>query len=82
MKLRATTDKHEALYQELVAAMRKYDLSSIEILAVTSNMVGKVLAMQDQTKGDADLYMGIVRANIEEGNRQALAEILNPIGRA
>lgn len=81
MQLNRATDKHEALYQDLIAAMRKHDLSAIEILAVTANMVGKVLAMQDQTKGDAALYMRIVAANIEKGNQQALAEILKPMGR-
>lgn len=82
MKLRPTNDKHEMLYQELIAAMRKHDLSAVEILAVLSNMVGKALALQDQTKGDADFYMKIVRANLEEGNRQAIAEVMNPVGRS
>jgi hypothetical protein len=82
MKLHPATDKHEALYQELVGAMRKYDLSPIEILAVFSNMTGKVLALQDQTKGDADHYMRVVINNLEEGNRQAAAGLLTPMGRA
>ncbi|ATC34132.1 hypothetical protein CA606_18330 [Caulobacter vibrioides] len=75
-------DKHEALYQELVAVMRKYELSQVEILAVVANITGKCLAFQDQTKGTADDYMQIVIANLEEGNRQALDGLLNPIGRA
>lgn len=82
MKLKSTNDKHEALYQELLAVMRKYDLTQIEILAVIANMVGKALAFQDQTKGDADFYMRIVINNLEEGNRQAAAELMKPAGRA
>ncbi len=82
MRLRPTSDNHDALYQELIAVIRKHDLPAVEILAVTSNMVGKVLAMQDQTKGDANFYMKVVGANLEEGNRQALAEVMNPVGRA
>lgn len=82
MKLHPTRDKHEALYQDLLAVMRKYDLTQVEILAVTSNIVGKVLAFQDQTKGDTNFYMGIVQRNLEEGNRQAVAGLMNSAGRA
>lgn len=73
MGLRPTNDKHEALYQELLAVLKKHDLPSIELLAVMSNMVGKIMAMQDQRRMTVASAMELVARNIEEGNRQAVA---------
>lgn len=71
----AANNKHEALYQEILAVIRKYDLPSVEILAVCANMTGKVLAMQDQTTGTTDFYMKIVAYNLELGNQQMIAGV-------
>lgn len=42
MRLQPTSKQHEALFQELTGVLRKYDLSAVEILAVVSNLTGKV----------------------------------------
>lgn len=76
----ATNEKHEALYQEVLAVVRKYDLPNVEILAVFANMTGKVLAMQDQTVGDANFYMKIVAKNLELGNKQVLEALFGEVG--
>jgi len=74
---------HEALYQEILAAIRSYDLPAIEILAVLSNAVGKCIAMQDQTRYTADELLILVRNNIELGNKQMIERALGgPMGRA
>lgn len=79
----ASTDKHEALYQEILAVIRKYDLPPVEILAVCANTTGKVLAMQDQTAGSVDYYLKVLTTNLELGNRQVIAEVLgNTAGNA
>lgn len=71
-----STDKHAALYQEILAVIRKHDLRPVEILALCANMTGKVLAMQDQTAGSVDYYLKVVTTNLELGNQQMIAEVL------
>lgn len=77
MTERKAGPRHEALYQELTAVIRKYsdNLSPIEILAITSNMVGKVLAMQDQRKTTRDAAVKTMAMNIELGNAQMIEEL-------
>lgn len=75
-----TNARHEAMYQELLVVLGKYDLPAKELLAVTSNMVGKILAMQDQRTMTVAGAMEIVSRNIEEGNRQAVAGLQRPEG--
>lgn len=65
--------KHEALYQELLDVMGRYDLSPVEILAVLSNMVGKAIAFQDQRTMTPDRAMRIIERNIMIGNNQVVA---------
>lgn len=67
---------HEALYQELLLVIRKYDLSPVQILAVLSNMVGKAIAFQDQQTMTPDRAMRIVEENIKIGNNQAIARFM------
>ena len=67
---------HETLYQELLAVLRRANLSNVELLAIASNMVGKILAMQDQRRYTPETAMEIVIKNIEEGNRQAIAALV------
>jgi len=83
----ATKDRpeFEAVYQAIAAAMRPYEqkLSPLEMLAVLSNMVGKLVALQDQRKVTPDLAMEVVARNLEIGNMQAMEELLkNTEGRA
>jgi septum formation topological specificity factor MinE len=78
------SSKHEALYQEVIAVIRKYsdEMDSAEVLAVLANMTGKVLAMQDQRKYSPQAAMAIVSRNIELGNRQVLTELMKSEGQA
>lgn len=84
MSKHPTNQKHEALFQELTAVLRRYadQMTAAEILAVTSNMVGKVLAMQDQRTMTAQAGMQIIAKNIELGNQQAIAEVTQSKGTA
>ena len=75
--------EHEVVYQELIELVSRHKkLSAVEILAVASNMLGKLMAMQDQHVYTADMVMEIVTANIEAGNQQAIAEIEKTKGEA
>jgi hypothetical protein len=60
-------------------------MSALEILAVASNMVGKLVAMQDQRTVSPQMAMDTVSRNIELGNNQVLDDLLSeqrPVGRA
>ena len=83
-RLQVANPEHEIAYQDLVALVRKHagHLSSMEMLAIASNMLGKLVAMQDQRTVTPAMCMEIVAQNIEEGNRQAVAEVQNSKGSA
>ena len=83
-RLQVANPQHEIAYQDLVAVVRKHaeHLSSMEMLAIASNMLGKLVAMQDQRTVTPAMCMEIVAQNIEEGNRQAVAEVQNSKGSA
>lgn len=84
MSTRKATEKHEALYQELIAVLGKHDLNPEEMLAVIANLVGKLIAWQDQSKYTSAQVLKVVTQNIELGNQQVIEQMLsNPIkGRA
>jgi len=77
-----TNSRHMELKDGLAEILRKYeDLSPLEILAVASQIVGMLIAHQDQRKVTPALAMRIVGANIEIGNEMALSPLANPMGR-
>jgi hypothetical protein len=71
---------HEAFYQEVCLVLKKYEerykLPGEEILAIMSNMVGKLLANLDQTKFTEAAGMEVVCKNLEMGNQQVLDALL------
>jgi hypothetical protein len=83
-KLHIAAPEHEVAYQDLVALVRKHaeHLSSVEMLAVAANMLGKLVAMQDQRMLTPAMAMELVAQNIEEGNRQAIENIQQSKGNA
>jgi len=73
--------EHEVLYQDLVALIGKHKhLSSAELLAVASNMLGKLVAMQDQRVLTPQKALEIVSINLEAGNRQVIESLANTGG--
>lgn len=69
--------EHEVAYQDLTALVAKHadKLSSLELLAVAANMLGKLVALQDQRTVTPAKAMKIVAKNLELGNKQALNEL-------
>jgi hypothetical protein len=57
-------------------------MTSEEVLAVGANMLGKLLAYQDQRTMTRERAMEIIIQNIEMGNQQAIAEVMNSRGTA
>src|SRR3546814_20280488 len=52
-----------------ISLARYRHLSAAELLAVASQLVGNLIALQDQTRHSADVVMELVARNIELGNR-------------
>ncbi|MDR3562028.1 MAG: hypothetical protein P4N59_11420 [Negativicutes bacterium] len=77
---------HEVLYQDLVKLMRKNagNITSLEMLAIASNLVGKLVAMQDQRTVTREIAMETVAKNLEAGNQHVIAQLTNskPASRA
>lgn len=74
--------EHEVAYQEIVAlcAKHKDSVSAEELLAIAANVVGKFLAHQDQRTMSKERALEIVIRNIELGNQQVIAELLQSKG--
>jgi hypothetical protein len=82
MHLEPVNEGHQALKDALTDAARsvsdKYKLTAVEILVIFCQMVGNLIAFQDQTKYTADEVMAMVGHNIQAGNDaviQNLADI-------
>lgn len=84
MSLHTAKPEHEVAYQDLCQLVNKHaaKLSPLELLAVAANMLGKLIALQDQRVTTPDMAMEVVASNIEHGNRQVLAEVLHSKGSA
>lgn len=84
MSIHKAKPEHEVAYQDLTALLRKHagDVSAIEMLAIAANMVGKLVALQDQRKVTPAMALKIVGMNVEGGNLQAIEQLLKSEGTA
>jgi tRNA threonylcarbamoyladenosine modification (KEOPS) complex Cgi121 subunit len=82
MRSQLAKPEHEVVYQDLCALVNKHaaSISAMEILAIASNMVGKLVAMQDQRTVSPSMAMEVFAKNIEAGNRQILDSIMKSRG--
>lgn len=73
-----TSGAHEIAYQELCALLARHagNLSAMDMLAVAANVVGKLVAMQDQRMVTPEMAMQVVADNIEYGNKTVLAKLI------
>ena len=76
------TKVHEDFHRDFALLLRKYTgrLRPIEILAIASNCVGKLIAMQDQRTCTPEIAFETVAQNIERGNRQMIEELEKAAG--
>lgn len=83
-KLKTANPAHEVAYQDICALVNKHanDLTPIELLAIASNMLGKLLAMQDQRTTTPDMAKEVMVQNIEYGNKQVVDQIMRSQGSA
>ena len=76
-KLHLAQPEHEVAYQEVCALLAKHagTLDAFEMLAVAANMLGKLVALQDQRKVTTEMALELVARNIEYGNQQVLDQL-------
>ncbi len=84
MNVQQAKPEHEVAYQDICELMHRHagNLSAIEVLAIAANMLGKLIALQDQRVISPSDAMKIVEKNIETGNQQVIAELLQSKGKA
>lgn len=84
MSIKIAKPEHEVAYQDLCALVNRHanKLTSLELLAVAANMLGKLVALQDQRTCTPALAMETVAQNIERGNKQVLDQLQQSRGRA
>lgn len=82
MKIVAPKANHEAFRNALIAVFREHEttVSAQEMLAISSHFVGQLVALQDQRKVTPDQALRIVAANLGEGNRQVVRELMEKSG--
>ena len=76
--------EHEVVFEELAALVNRHGakMTGLEILAVAANMVGKIIALQDQRTVSVKFAMDLVLANIEAGNQEIFNQVGTPEGNA
>ena len=56
------------------------ELTPEEMLGIVCQLVGNLIAMQDQRKYTADAVMRMVSKNIEAGNQEAIRQVASAGG--
>lgn len=82
MGIKVAKPEHEVLYQDLAKLIGRHGdkVTAEEMLAIAANMLGKLLAFQDQRTMTRERGLEIIIQNIEVGNQQAIAEVSNSRG--
>ena len=82
MSIHLAKPEHEVAYQDLCELVRKHadKLTPLELLAVGANMLGKLVALQDQRVTTPQKAMLVVELNIEHGNRSVIEQLANAVG--
>lgn len=81
MKTIKPNEKHQAFHNDAVELLRKHGeaLPAVEILALCSQLVGQVLALQDQRTMTPAMGMELIAVNIEMGNKGAIEDLLGDV---
>lgn len=84
MSKRIAKPEHEVAYQDVCQLVNRHadKLSALELLAVAANMIGKLVALQDQRITTPAMALEVVAQNLEQGNAQALEQLAHTQGRA
>ena len=82
MKAIAPSAAHRAFRTDAIELLRKHAgaLDAKDMLALSSHLVGQIIAMQDQRTVTREIALEIVMRNIESGNGEVLAELGKSVG--
>lgn len=71
--------EHEVVFDELKALIMRHanKITSEELLAIAANLVGKIIAFQDPNVMSLERANLIVAANMERGNEEAVARLMD-----
>ena len=74
MKSMVANPVHVAVMDDFKAVLTKHanSLTPQEMLALSSQLVGQLLALQDQTRMTPDMGLALIQINIEMGNAEAI----------
>lgn len=77
-KIIEPTEMHNKCKLAMLDALKPYidELSSMEVLAIMSQVVGQLVALQDQTKYTPEAVMKTVAVNVEYGNKMVIDDLL------
>ena len=80
----APTPKHVAFMGDMKAVFKKRgdDQTAMEMLALASQLVGNLVALQDQRTVTPAMAMQVVASNIEVGNQTVIDGLLDSKGSA
>lgn len=82
MKTVQPTPELIAFMDDLKAALGKHtQLDAMQMLAVGSQFVGNLIALQDQRRVTPAMAMELVARNIEIGNAEAIAPLMGKGGK-
>jgi hypothetical protein len=73
-------DAQDQKFMADLKAQMPADMPAQRILAITSQFVGQLIALQDKTKITPEMALQIVQENIEIGNQAALLSLVEPEG--
>lgn len=81
MGIHIAKPEHEVAFQDLSKLLQKHaaTVSALDMLAIGANMVGKLVALQDQRVITPKSAMEVVAKNIEIGNEQMIKNIRDNI---
>jgi hypothetical protein len=79
MKTYQPKPEHDKFMNDLKAQMPA-DMPAQDILAVVSQFVGQLIALQDQRQMTPDQAMQVVSQNIEIGNQAAILTLMDTEG--
>lgn len=84
MRIKTASPEHEIAYQDICALVNKHanKMTPLELLTIAANMVGKLIALQDQRTTSTELAMETVIRNLESGNQQVIDQISQSKGSA
>ena len=77
-----TKADHEEAYQDLCQLLNKYagKMTPAEMMAVAANLLGKLMALQDQRTMTTAQALEIIKNNLELGNKQVVDQLMKGNG--